>query len=153
MNVETIGDARMVQCLGGAACGVGGGAARVTGAGCGGNSRSSMGPGGFRWYTFCICCGSSGRPGCTVMSGALCAKGSLSCGGGYLLTSAGRLGGGTPRVTTGGTAGFAPLVGAGVVPLASGGVVPRGGGGEVRSPGGTLRAAVAGWAGRTTGGC
>lgn len=73
---------RRITYLGGLA-GRSGGAARsrITGLGCGGNSRSRMGPTGLPIRRSSIWAGSSGRPGCSAIAPRLCAKGTGGGGG------------------------------------------------------------------------
>ncbi len=78
-------------CAGGAECG---GDEGRTGAACGGNSESIIGPAGFPADRFARCCGSKGRPGCCAIAGAFCSSGSFSGGAGVFATNAARLAGG-----------------------------------------------------------
>src|ERR1700719_1126693 len=65
---------------------MGGGAGGLIGAigsGCGGNSTSRMGVTGLRARRSSTCCGSSGRPGCSSITGRLCSN--VTGGGGGAL--------------------------------------------------------------------
>ena len=57
---------------------------RKTGAGCGGNSRSRMGPTGLPTRRSSVWPGSSGLPGCSIIARRVSANGTLGTGGGIL---------------------------------------------------------------------
>src|SRR5207245_2046073 len=69
--------------------GTGTGLSGITGATCGGNSLSCIGPTALPTRRSSSCGGSSGRPGCSDIAGRLCSKGIVGGGGAVLVVSLG----------------------------------------------------------------